>query len=167
MLETGLWVKTNIQDGEGDEYPCQMPIAIQNLNIFLFIYGLRYFPFSHYPIQLSFWTDRQTDRPTDPQTNRPTDQQTNRLTDWQIDRPTDRQTKSHVNIMWKTQEWSQRICLNLRVINGIYIPITGQSIQIPYSELFSHLRCRNGSQTFESLYLHITSDLIELYISDT
>ena len=128
-------------------------------SVYLWVKVFPLFPLSN--------TVKFLDRPTDRQTNRPTDQQTNRPTDWQIDRPTDRQTKSHVNIMWKTQEWSQRICLNLRVINGIYIPITGQSIQIPYSELFSHLRCRNGSQTFESLYLHITSDLIELYISDT
>ena len=43
---------------------------------------------------------------------------------------------------------------------------TGQSI--PHSEPFLHLRCGNGSQTyiFESLYLHITSDLIELYINN-
>ena len=42
---------------------------------------------------------------------------------------------------------------------------TGQSIPIPHSKPFSHLR--NGSQTYLNIYiyLHITSDLIELYIS--
>ena len=39
-----------------------------------------------------------------------------------------------------------------------------QSLPIPHSEPFLHLRCGNGSH--KSLYLHITSDLIELYISN-
>ena len=32
---------------------------------------------------------------------------------------------------------------------------TGQSIPIPHSEPFSHLRCGNGSQTYLNLYICI------------
>ena len=45
---------------------------------------------------------------------------------------------------------------------------TGQSIPIPNSEPFSHLRCRNDSQKYLNVYIfiYLTRDLIKLYISN-
>ena len=46
----------------------------------------------------------------------------------------------------------------------IYIHSTGQSIPIPHSGPFSHLRCGNGSQTYLNLYIYTQLATLSNYI---